>query len=33
MDEWTGRSGNSEPEYHNFPPMYKAIFIKDRQGI
>jgi hypothetical protein len=33
IDGWTGRSGNSEPEFHNFPPMYRAILIKVRQGI
>jgi hypothetical protein len=33
MDGWTGRSGNSETDLHNFPPMCRAIFIKIRQGL
>jgi len=32
MDGWTGRSSNSEPQLHKFPPKYRGIFIKVRLG-
>jgi hypothetical protein len=33
IDGWTGKSSNSESELHKFPPKYRVIFIKVRQGI